>query len=657
MSQKRKDHKSSGETKKKSAVMLRRLVVASVFVALIAFVAWEVKEKMPVWMVNWPSSLPKLVTHEMISDPELLWGTYRPHVYFGVKARVPKSPIFGIAWFNQYSTSFPPNLRHWCSQDDKLGRYGWTQHDGRSFGHQEIIDDGIHINTTFVKFCHEPEQFCDWSMRITANPGVNMPDHMPRLYSLIFYGGIDPNDYNGVITPIFDSGNKEMNGFLMENVDGLGNLRIYFRNLVNVVAKSHATGGVNSFEHISDYILSTISPKPLKNQGKHERFLGLESLRPRDGAKANLVMYQLTFDGPMMLDVSFYNKTSRVITGKEEDIDKHHGNGLTEVISKRQKLFREKFVDNFNLPKVSETKQNIAMAGFSNLIGSVGYFYGFSYVAHAKNRNNPLLYGPNGLYTGCPSRSFFPRGFLWDEGFHTLMMSHWDSDIVIQILSHWLDLMNHDGWIPREQILDEEARKRVPQEFILQLSNNANPPAMFITLRRLVKLADPNNHHGQRIINFLEVAYPRLKVWVDWYLHSQFGSKPYTYRWRGRDASDTKELNAKTLTSGLDDYPRASHPTDDEYHVDLRCWIAYVGKVMAQIGKVIGVKDEKYERISEKLHDNKLLNELHWFPQLERYADVGLHSSLVKLQRVPVEKRLPNGAKLVCFSNCPCFFV
>ena len=38
-----------------------------------------------------------------------------------------------------------------------------------------------------------------------------------------------------------------------------------------------------------------------------------------------------------------------------------------------------------------------------------------------------------------------------------LLNRRWDIHICLDIIGHWLDLMNIDGWIPREQILGAEA--------------------------------------------------------------------------------------------------------------------------------------------------------------------------------------------------------
>lgn len=59
---------------------------------------------------------------------------------------------------------------------------------------------------------------------------------------------------------------------------------------------------------------------------------------------------------------------------------------------------------------------------------------------------------PQPLFTAVPSRSFFPRGFLWDEGFHQLLVQQWDLQASCDALAHWLDLINVDGWIPRHAI-------------------------------------------------------------------------------------------------------------------------------------------------------------------------------------------------------------
>lgn len=64
---------------------------------------------------------------------------------------------------------------------------------------------------------------------------------------------------------------------------------------------------------------------------------------------------------------------------------------------------------------------------------------------------------------------------------------------------------------------------------------------------------------------------------------------PSQTRWKGRDASTQRELNPKTLMSGLDDYPRASHPTGDERHVDLLAWMVLASQAMAAVGTAAGL--------------------------------------------------------------------
>ena len=58
----------------------------------------------------------------------------------------------------------------------------------------------------------------------------------------------------------------------------------------------------------------------------------------------------------------------------------------------------------------------MAKAALSNLLGGIGYFYGRSQVALPGGR--VAWSAPAGLLTAVPSRPFFPRGFMWDEGFH-----------------------------------------------------------------------------------------------------------------------------------------------------------------------------------------------------------------------------------------------
>lgn len=123
---------------------------------------------------------------------------------------------------------------------------------------------------------------------------------------------------------------------------------------------------------------------------------------------------------------------------------------LTEEIKKTSLSFSDRF-DKLYSPKApfdSPEYSEFSKAMFSNLVGGIGYFYGSGLVdrsaapeyeeenegfweeaAEARARAKPTLDEPRELFTSIPSRPFFPRGFLWDEGFHLTPVIDWDIDL------------------------------------------------------------------------------------------------------------------------------------------------------------------------------------------------------------------------------------
>lgn len=355
---------------------------------------------------------------------------------------------------------------------------------------------------------------------------------------------------------------------------------------------------------------------------------------PQGSSEPNFIVHQVTVPVPYVMEVQFLSGSNMDRT----NLDPLVGNFYDSALKQHRSEFDEKFESIFHLEAkgYNSTHIGFAKAALSNMIGGIGYFYGSSLVQSGYNKE-PIQSWAAPLYTAVPSRSFFPRGFLWDEGFHNLLISQWDQSISKDIIGHWLDLLNTEGWIPREQILGMEARSKVPAEFVVQRNTNANPPTLFLPVRYLLD-------HEEIDYEYLRRIYPRLQAWYNWFNSTQLGTLPGTYRWRGRNATTNRELNPKTLTSGLDDIPRASHPTDDERHVDLRCWMTLASGVMADIAKVIGEPSETYQSAFIYLSDPAGLDAVHWSEEHNAYCDYGLHSDAVKLKRPktpPVQPGMP----------------
>ncbi|KAL2343449.1 hypothetical protein Fmac_004734 [Flemingia macrophylla] len=563
----------------------------------------------------------------------LYWGTYRPHVYLGIRARTPNSLIAGLMWIGVKDGRY--HLRHVCRHEDDLSTYGWTRHNGRDFGHQVLVDHGMTLTTEFLKSKEEDSGYGgDWAVRINVQVDRSKwNDEFGRGAQLFFYLA---DEAGNALDASGENMNIHENSLLASGSrSDIGDWQLHLKSTDNL--EMHYAGFHSPhFHNLSDLVEENLATQIRK----HARLQLSDSLDD----SPNVLVFQIIGGFPFTTDIALISGTDSKSSRVEERINMLTGISLSNQLKYKEQQYDEKFEKIFHLAeKVDSESLSVGKAAVGNLLGGIGYFYGQSKIAVSRILNhrehvNYLLYWPAELYTSVPSRSFFPRGFLWDEGFHQLIIWRWDIRISMDIIGHWLDLMNVDGWIPREQILGAEALSRVPEEFVPQHPTNGNPPTLFLALNDIINGLKNNEFTAMdksEISQFLERAFVRLETWFQWLNTTQSGKQMSSYYWHGRDNRTILELNPKTLSSGLDDYPRASHPSSDERHLDLRCWMLLAADCMHSIQELLH-KERKpgmdYGSMAKLLLDFELLNQMHFDEAFGAYFDFGNHTEKVQLK-------------------------
>ncbi|KAK6061527.1 hypothetical protein COOONC_00811 [Cooperia oncophora] len=92
------------------------------------------------------------------------WGSYRSHTYFGLRTRDPRSPLFGVMWYEQPEVMQMPRLRHWCDQGDDLKNYGWYAADGRTFGRENVTERTSQLSFDWINDAEA------WTARMRIEP-------------------------------------------------------------------------------------------------------------------------------------------------------------------------------------------------------------------------------------------------------------------------------------------------------------------------------------------------------------------------------------------------------------------------------------------------------------------------------------------------------
>ncbi|KAI9843789.1 MAG: Processing alpha glucosidase I [Thelocarpon superellum] len=590
------------------------------------------------------------------SNESLLWGPYRPNLYFGVRPRIPKSLMTGLLWSRvEDFQSVQENFRHTCEQHEGMDGYGWEEYDVRAGGRQVVHDAGnqIDMENSFVKV-PGGSNGGSWGVRVKGVPRSDAPPNLKT--TVVFYATMeglgslevmneqDARGFEGTVT--LHGSTAELGEFAIDITTGPE----------SNVHPEHSHPAYEEKPLDRTMVLSTTAPEHALWQAKSTLFAHLKEsigeLVPKYGEQnmpppfqvytianragdGNLHYVQKVFEGAFEFDILY----SSASAGERLTSDT-----LTEHIKAAVAAFQERFAGVFptSAPFDQASYQQFAKELFSNLLGGIGYFYGDAVVdrsyaeeyeevnegfweetAEARGRNNEKREGPYELFTSIPSRPFFPRGFLWDEGFHLLPIIDYDTDLALEIVQSWFKLMDDDGWIGREQILGDEARSKVPREFQTQYPHYANPPTLFLVLEAFMDKLSVNAK-DKAALQYLRELYPLLRRHYLWYRRTQWGDiKSYEreafsskegYRWRGRTPQHI-------LTSGQDDYPRPQPPHPGELHLDLMSWMGMMTRSMKRVARTIGETDDAEEFAGYEEGIVRNIEDLHWDEKAQTYCD------------------------------------
>ena len=82
------------------------------------------------------------------------------------KCRTPESLVAGLMWLGVKDEMY--GMRHFCENSDDLSSFGWREHNGRDFGRQELVENDMILETSFVKSKGDGSSGYggDWSVRI-----------------------------------------------------------------------------------------------------------------------------------------------------------------------------------------------------------------------------------------------------------------------------------------------------------------------------------------------------------------------------------------------------------------------------------------------------------------------------------------------------------
>lgn len=304
--------------------------------------------------------------------------------------------------------------------DAGMKSWGWQAHDGKTFGRQVLEDTGVRITTSWLK----ADRVNGWAARVRVEPKtveINGEERTPAVGTIFLYlanedgtpiefepnmvamalgGGVPPTQ-----TCSFSSVTKG-NTWCAMVVPSDGPTEAGTR---------FSSAKTTDFHNLTDLVRQHIM---FGMQQQYQNGIQKPSIMLPNShvEEANVVFLQVTGKLPFSVDIPFLLENPSDVVGQEWKPNSISSSSLTAKLEQAEKTFDVEFDKKFGDLKGA---RDVAKAALSNMLGGIGYWYGHSLVKLDPDEpEDTVKLWDAALFSATPSRSFFPRGFLWDEGFH-----------------------------------------------------------------------------------------------------------------------------------------------------------------------------------------------------------------------------------------------
>lgn len=579
----------------------------------------------------------------------LLWGHYRPHRLSVVTQRSKNPMSVGLLFsdnlpWHTHRTMYYDRLRERVSKPHISVEY--LANDGERFSQQLIVDQQLNVsyNVTFLKINSPSSPHHSW-LYLVEPFSIDSNSSETTINTFVY---LSAENYGGTELISFKLVEESEDHYLIEAYDAANNnaLKGYFD--IEIIRDepprdSSAPTEDNLQKNVCENkeIWQDFQPQPQSevpirseafmcymnlhlsdtwNVGKHiySHLIEESSTQMKGFNRPRCTQYNSRFNlGVLHLRGSKLDYKVKVSYHSQERPKNYSVKEIEYAYYNLNGFFQQRLEKYFPLrnPPVEEAVpvlQKVRAAALSNMLGGLSYSYGDILVnANLKLQENRRTSNAEKkeLFTSTPSRVTFPRGFLWDEGFHLLLLCRWDHILCMEIVASWLNTQTSTGWIPREQARgSEQENVFTDKRFLYQNELEANPPTLLFALEMLMTTVPDKTHPSYKnVVDFLNSGVEEKVIkWFEFFNTTQRNFEAeqdpqFTgplFKWHCVEPCERGNI----MGSGLDDYPRADPLEEPVASLDLQVWMIYMVKTINMMKTYKGeARDKRFRHLEKDL--------------------------------------------------------